>query len=289
MYAVAITLLVLDIALPVSANRDLLGAVTRLWPSLLAYVVSFATIGASWLGHNAITEYLDRANATFVRLNLLLLLLIAFLPFPAGCSPRHREGPARAGRVHDLRDLPATVVHPALGAVAVRGARPAGRPDAADEDIQFLTQRLTPGLAGYLVLIVAGLFVPVIAVAGYLAIALYYVFPFRRFGQFRVLGRGRRRRGPSPDRGGRRAALLRQQTGENGRIGPGHVQDLRPAGGPRDQGDRAAADPEGVGHRGQRRGRGLAVRGPRADRTDRRRPRAHRRPRGGATRGEPRR
>ncbi len=56
------------------------------------------------------------------------------------------------------------------------------RPDAADEDVQLLTQRLTPGLAGYVILIVAGLFVPVIAVAGYLAIALYYVIPFRRFG-----------------------------------------------------------------------------------------------------------
>ena len=82
MYAIAITLLVLDIVVPASADGDLLGAVARLWPSYLAYVVSFSTIGASWLGHNAITEYLDRANATFVRLNLLLLLLIAFLPFP---------------------------------------------------------------------------------------------------------------------------------------------------------------------------------------------------------------
>ena len=54
------------------------------------------------------------------------------------------------------------------------------RPDAADEEIQLLTQRLTPGLAGYLVLIVAGLFFPILAVIGYLAIALYYIIPFRR-------------------------------------------------------------------------------------------------------------
>jgi len=47
------------------------------------------------------------------------------------------------------------------------------RPDAADEEIQLLTQRLTPGLAGYPILIIAGLFLPVIAVIGYLIIALY--------------------------------------------------------------------------------------------------------------------
>jgi hypothetical protein len=54
------------------------------------------------------------------------------------------------------------------------------RPDAADEEIQLLTERLTPGLAAYLVLIISGLFVPVLAVIGYLAIALYYIIPFRR-------------------------------------------------------------------------------------------------------------
>jgi hypothetical protein len=44
---------------------------------------------------------------------------------------------------------------------------------------QLLTQRLTPGLAGYLVLIVAGLFVPIVAVFGYFAIAIFYIIPLR--------------------------------------------------------------------------------------------------------------
>ena len=50
-YAIAITLLVLDIAVPLNADGNLLGAVARLWPAYLAYVVSFSTIGAMWLGH----------------------------------------------------------------------------------------------------------------------------------------------------------------------------------------------------------------------------------------------
>ena len=54
------------------------------------------------------------------------------------------------------------------------------RPDAADEEVQLLTQRLTPGLAGYLVLIIAGLFIPDVAVIGYLAIAIFYIFPLGR-------------------------------------------------------------------------------------------------------------
>jgi hypothetical protein len=54
------------------------------------------------------------------------------------------------------------------------------RPDADDEEVQLLTRRLTPGLAAYLVLIIARLFLPIAAVIGYLAIALYYIIPFRR-------------------------------------------------------------------------------------------------------------
>lgn len=52
------------------------------------------------------------------------------------------------------------------------------RPDAADQEVQTLTRRLMPGLAGYLVMIVLGLFLPVVAVLGYVAIALYLIVSF---------------------------------------------------------------------------------------------------------------
>ena len=118
----------------------------RLWPSYLAYVVSFSTIGASWLGHNAITEYLDRANATFVRLNLLLLLLIAFLPFPTRLFADYigKNGPERvASTIYGISLLLSSTLLWVLWRYALHARLV--RPDAADEDIQFLTQRLTPG------------------------------------------------------------------------------------------------------------------------------------------------
>ena len=81
-FAIAVTLLILDIGVSGTASHDLGAAIRGLWPSYLAYIASFSTIGAAWLAHNAITEYLERADAAFVRLNLLLLLAISFLPFP---------------------------------------------------------------------------------------------------------------------------------------------------------------------------------------------------------------
>jgi hypothetical protein len=53
------------------------------------------------------------------------------------------------------------------------------RPDTADEDVKLLTKKLSPGLGGYAVMIGLGIFQPVAAVLGYLAIAVFYLVPFR--------------------------------------------------------------------------------------------------------------
>jgi len=180
-FAIAVTLLVLDIAVSSDAGHHLLHSILDLWPSYLAYVASFSTIGAAWLGHNAITEYLERADAAFVRLNLLLLLAVSFLPFPTRLVADYlgQDSNERvAVTFYGVSLLLSSTLLLVLWRYAVRAHLV--RPDAADEEIQLLTERLSPGLAGYLVLIAAGLFIPVIAVIGYLAIAVYYIIPFRR-------------------------------------------------------------------------------------------------------------
>ena len=58
-FAIAITLLVLELSVPAGSGDHLLRAFAEQWPSYLAYVVSFATIGAVWVGHSVITEYLS--------------------------------------------------------------------------------------------------------------------------------------------------------------------------------------------------------------------------------------
>jgi uncharacterized membrane protein len=161
-FAIAVTLLVLDLAVPASASKHLLRSIAELWPSYLAYVASFSTIGATWLGHNAITEYLERVNTVFVRLNLLLLLVISFLPFPTRLFADYigQDSNERvAATIYGLTFLVAST----LLLVLWRYALHAGlvRPDAEDEEIQLLTQRLTPGLGGYVILIIAGIFVPI--------------------------------------------------------------------------------------------------------------------------------
>ena len=79
-FSIAATLLVLDIAIhpPGTALEQVLHA----WPFYLAYLVSFLTIGAGWLGHTQLTDGLTRTDPLLLRINLLVLLVVAFLPFP---------------------------------------------------------------------------------------------------------------------------------------------------------------------------------------------------------------
>lgn len=180
-FAVAITLLVLEIAVPAGSEDDLLAALLDQWPSYLAYVVSFATVGALWLGHTAVTHLLHGATPLFLRLNLLLLLVVAFLPFPTRLlaeTVEHDEAGVVATTFYGLTLLLASFLMSVLWGRAVREGLV--RPDVTDAEVSVVSRRLKPGLAFYVVMIGLGLLVPVAAVVGYLAIAVFYLIPIRQ-------------------------------------------------------------------------------------------------------------
>ena len=82
-FAIAITLLVLTIAQP--TDYRILGTqLARRWPSLAAFVVSFAVIGIMWLNHHSVFSHFERIDRGLFYLNMLLLLTITFLPYPTG-------------------------------------------------------------------------------------------------------------------------------------------------------------------------------------------------------------
>ena len=84
-FAIAITLLALDITIPKPRHvigKDLSSVVLAQWPDVLSFAVSFLIIGAYWMAHHRIFHYIKRYDATLLWLNLLFLMSIAFLPFP---------------------------------------------------------------------------------------------------------------------------------------------------------------------------------------------------------------
>jgi uncharacterized membrane protein len=90
-FAIAITLLVLEIAVPEAGEGGLWHALTEEWPSFAAFAVSFLVIGIVWINHHGVIDHLQRTNRTVLYLNLLLLFSVAFLPFPTGLLAEHLD------------------------------------------------------------------------------------------------------------------------------------------------------------------------------------------------------
>jgi uncharacterized membrane protein len=181
-FSIAATLLVLDIAVhpPGTPLHQFLDA----WPAYLAYVVSFLTIGGGWLAHTALTERLTRSDPIFLQINLLLLLVVAFLPFPTRlvADALDEVGAERvAVTVYGLTLLAVRLLGAALVAYARREHfySPGGDGDEA----QAPQRRLLPVVIGYVIAIAIGLVLPLLAVGLYFGLAVYLIVPFREVAQ----------------------------------------------------------------------------------------------------------
>jgi uncharacterized membrane protein len=177
-FGFAITLLVLDLAIhpPGSALEQVLHA----WPFYLAYVTSFLTIGGAWLAHTGLTDQLARTDPVFLRLNLLVLLTVTFLPFPTRLTAEavhNTSGERVFVTMYGLTLLAIRLLGSALDAYARREHLYA--PHQADDELHRDRRKLLPVVIGYVIAIGIGLALPVLAMAVYLALAVYLVVPFR--------------------------------------------------------------------------------------------------------------
>jgi uncharacterized membrane protein len=93
-YAIAITLLVLDIKVPhdLPESQRLIDALLQQWPSYFAFLTSFATIGIMWINHHRLFSLIKRADQMLLVLNGLLLLGVTFVPFPTALLAEYLGG-----------------------------------------------------------------------------------------------------------------------------------------------------------------------------------------------------
>ena len=84
-FAIAITLLVLDLVVPAhqeATEHGLAAALAAEWPSYAAYLVSFLVIGVIWINHHTMLSLVERVDRRVLFVNLLFLLTISGIPFP---------------------------------------------------------------------------------------------------------------------------------------------------------------------------------------------------------------
>jgi uncharacterized membrane protein len=185
-FAIAITLLVLEIKVPspdlTGHGSTLLQALLRLWPSYLGYLISFVTIGIMWVNHHSMFMMIQRTDRYFLLLSVFFLMCISFLPFPTAVLAEYLPDPK--GRVIGVAAYSASFVLIALAYNALWWYAVLSRrllDEKADrEAVRTISKRYLIGPAAYAVSF--GLaFVNVwasLAVHGLLA--TFYILPVRQ-------------------------------------------------------------------------------------------------------------
>ncbi len=174
-FAIAATLLIIDVS--VHAPGAALGhAVLHAWPEYAAYAVSFLTIGIMWLNHHDCMRQIASLNRPFMVINLLLLMCIAFVPFPTRLIAEHwHDGGLRAAALTYGVTLTTTAVcFGSFWFYAARNRRLLA-PEADPRVIAGISRSYLPGAPIYGAATLVALWSPRAAVVLFGVIAVFYV------------------------------------------------------------------------------------------------------------------
>ncbi len=180
-FAIAATLLILEVHLPGhgSVAHDLVHA----WPSYVAYAISFLTIGIIWVNHHTVMKQIGRVDRTFLFINIVFLMIVAFSPFPTRVLAEHlRTGSKAASFAYGLTFTLMAVSYSVLWFYAARGRRLIAQ-DADQRVVSGISRSFAPGSLIYGTATLSSLISAYLAVALYAAIALFYVLESSIFGR----------------------------------------------------------------------------------------------------------
>ena len=179
-FAVAITLLVLEIKVPEVPGHDLPHALAQQWPSYVSYVVSFIVIRVIWMNHHAVFEHIGRADRGLMAWNLFLLLWIVLIPWATDLLATYMreggEGERTAALVYTGTMTLMGVAFGQLWMYASRDRRLLGV-DLSDAEIRTRTRRFVLGAPVYALAALVALVSAPLCLAINAALAIYYALP----------------------------------------------------------------------------------------------------------------
>jgi uncharacterized membrane protein len=176
--AIAITLLVLEVRVP-DAHGGLGDALAHQWPSYVAYVLTFFLIGIMWVNHHAMFREVERIDRTLLFLNIMLLMGIAFLPFPTALMAqyiRHGNDGRIATAIYSFVSVVIGCGFLALWWYLMRHPQLL-RASFGAEGAERAFRRTIIGPVAYAASLVVALIAPLACLVVYAAIAIYFIFP----------------------------------------------------------------------------------------------------------------
>ena len=182
-FAIAATLLVLEFSVTSGHNAPSLDhQLLHLWPSYLAYATSVLTIGIIWINHHHVMETIARVDRSFLFINTLLLLVVAFIPFPTRLVAHYLQasGERAAVYAYGATLLLMAVVFNVLWAYAARNRRLIGD-EMPQSQVRAVTQACGIGVPLTGLVLLLATWTPLGGVIFALAISAFYLPGAARF------------------------------------------------------------------------------------------------------------
>ena len=178
-FAITVTLLVLNIR-PPADYTNLLHGLVALWPSYIAYALTFLFIGQVWANHHVMFDHIRAADRAVLLLNTLLLMIVAFLPFTTSVlagALRSGHGLRTAAVFYGIAFDATALTFNVVWQYARRHRLLSETLDSADTTA--IGRRFQLALAWLTIGVLAGLLVPVLGVAVIAAFNVFYWLPIR--------------------------------------------------------------------------------------------------------------
>jgi uncharacterized membrane protein len=183
-FAIAITLLVLDLKVPPSDGRlrdDLIAE----WPVFVAYLISFSFILIMWLNHHWMFQHIVRVDSTFLLLNGLLLLGITVVPFPTNLVAQYvlTEDQSLAAAIYNGWFLLIAVFFGQLWRYASKNGRLLKQADHQAGLARVISDRYRWGVPAYLTALALSFVWAPASLALNFGLAVFYAWPRERAAQ----------------------------------------------------------------------------------------------------------
>lgn len=182
-FAIAATLLILNVDAQVSDVPDLGARLLHIWPSYLAYAVSFVTIGIMWVNHHLLFDNFASVDRPMLLLNILLLMLIAFVPFPTHVVAEFARSEADRRNAALLYGINLTTTAILFFALWMYGSRRLLRANADPRVVSGITRSYLPGAPLYATATLLAFVNSIASLIMFAAIALFYALSATLFGR----------------------------------------------------------------------------------------------------------
>jgi uncharacterized membrane protein len=178
-FAIAITLLILNIKVPAPGAGRLWPQLIAQWPSYFSFVISFAFIGIMWINHHRLFTHIHQCDNGLLVLNLALLFGVTFVPFPTAVLAAHLGHADERAAVTLFNSVyfVIAIIFNLLWRYAALRPRHLLAHDVDRHAVDHITRQYSLGPLMYLICLVAGWFSPITGLLLNCALAVFFALP----------------------------------------------------------------------------------------------------------------